>query len=207
MKSPDAVEPLKDLLRGDVEPDVAGEVVLSLGRLGTEAAVEELLRLRKEGGELGKKAGMSVGLAKGRGVVQPILREIDTVTDENMKLQWVRALGQSGSSAPIDKLREMMGSGNETQGVRGGAMEALARLRDGESTAAIAEVLGEAPKDAMYLRRSALIALERLVRVDSTKDVMQERVVPVLEEIVAQNDGDYAYHRAHRLLAMLRGFR
>lgn len=208
MRTPDAVNPLKDLLRKEVEPDLANAVILSLGSLGTGPAVEELLRVRKEGGELGRRAGMAVGSAKGRGAVDPILREIDGITEEPMKVRWVRALGESGSEQPVNKLREIMRSGNETEGVRGAAMEALAKLRDGDSVVAIAEALDAAPRGDVNLKYSALRAIEKLLQVPSTMDAMNKNVVPVLEKIVGGGEKDYAYYRAQKILNMLgRGFK
>jgi HEAT repeat protein len=197
-RQPEAVAPLMTLLSQDGDMTMKGTALEALSRVGNAEAVAELIRLHAGKGELSFAAGLAIGNVEGKDAVKALLESYDSVEDSRVKVRWVEALGNSGSKEPVEKLRDILDSTDESSEVRGRAAISLARIGDTGSVGSIANVLSSARKDDVNLVIQLTDAVKKMIMKREAHAELVEKVLPVLQKMTATPSQDVVYMYANQ---------
>ena len=166
MQSPGAVQPLADLLEGDV-PALRQEAAKALVRIGDGRAIDALVRALESPVEgvpnLASYCLGAAGSARAADALAAALRRSLLRRQFPFALELVRALGRLGRPEPVRELAALARRGGlrhrrAWRELRVAAVTALGRLPGDDATAALADAARS--RDAQ-LRRAAESALER----------------------------------------------
>ncbi len=193
-----AVAPLKTILADSNDMTLKGTALQALSRVGSKEAVDELIRLHKEDGELSFAAGLAIGNVEGESAVKPLLEAYDGLKDTRVKVRWVEALGNSGSDEALPKLREILESGKEVAEVRGRAAVSLARLGDSKSVVPIVSILESTREGDTNLIIQITEALRKMAIHKDAQTELVEKALPVLEKMTANPSRDVEYYYAEQ---------
>jgi HEAT repeat protein len=193
-----AVAPLKSILAESGDMTLKGTALEALSRVGSREAVDELIRLHRENGELAFAAGLAIGNVEGEAAVKPLLDAYDDLEDNRVKVRWVEALGNSGSDSAVPKLREILESGEEAGDIRGRAAVSLARLGDSESVAPIVSMLENTRKGDANLVIQITDALRKMALHRDAQPALLEKALPVLRKMTAKPSQNVEYYYAEQ---------
>lgn len=208
MKGPEMVTALATMTAGDQPPEIRLLGVQALGRSATtEEATKALLELRKEGGEVGRAAGLQFRYVRGKEAAAPFLEQIDDEKDIFAKAGMARAIGTMKTESGMEKLRTYLGDSDEAQSVRGASAEGLADSGDIRAVKPFKDILSNPKKETRLLENKVLRSLGTLAKNNrKAAEELRKQVLPVLKKRIADGpDDSNSYWRHIAVVSLERG--
>ena len=204
-RSASAVGSLKEYFARETDRESREVALLALGRVGDKSAVEELVRIREEGGEMSVAAGLALANVERQDAVQPLLGALETETDDQVRVAIIKGLGNTESREAAANLRTVLRSGKESQAVRGQSASALARIGDAEAVGPMVEILRSSRPDEENLQIHVIRALIDMGRHRLARAALAEKALPELVRLskVFEKD-DRRYYYTHEAINRLR---
>jgi len=204
-RSASAVGSLKEYFARETDRESREVALLALGRVGDKSAVEELVRIREEGGEMSVAAGLALANVERQDAVRPLLGALETETDDQVRVAIIKGLGNTESREAAPNLRTVLRSGKESQAVRGQSASALARIGDAEAVGPMVEILRTSRPDEENLQIHVIRALIDMGRHRLARAALAEQALPELVRLskVFEKD-DRRYYYTHEAINRLR---
>ena len=188
--APEALGPLKGILDGNESRALKDAALDGLGRIATPESVTELLRIRREGGDLAFNAGLALGNARGDAAAEVILREIDGEKDERIRVRMIQALEGASLDVTQERLVGFLDSPDESSIIRQYSARTLGSSGDPRAVAPLTKALAGAEPTDRGLRTSILRGLLNLATLPGAADDLREQTLPVLDAMLKEQLDD-----------------